>query len=297
MNALTKQEGGALALQEDELIQVLQSSLYPGAALPSIRMVLGYCKAALLDPMQKPVHIVPMRTKVGKDDRGYDKYENRDTVMPGIGLYRVQAARTGQYAGQDEPKFGPDVVMNYTHTKREWVEVAGKDKKQPRDTVTDKTLKYPEWCSVTVYRLVGGHRSAFTAAEYWIENYATAGRDSDAPNEMWAKRTRGQLAKCAEAQALRKGFPEIGSAPTAEEMEGKSMYADDVIEHHTPPPPALPQTYPAKDFDANLPTWRKAIADGKVTADSVIAKVQTKAPLTAEQQAAIRKTEDSHADA
>ena len=43
---------------------------------------------------------------------------------------------------------------------------------------------------------------------------------------MWKKRPYGQLAKCAEAQALRKAWPEIGSEPTAEEMEGK-YHADE----------------------------------------------------------------------
>ena len=62
MNALTKQEGSAVALSEDDLMKVLQGSLYPGAAPASIKMVLGYCKAAGLDPMQKPVHIVPCGT-------------------------------------------------------------------------------------------------------------------------------------------------------------------------------------------------------------------------------------------
>jgi hypothetical protein len=40
---------------------------------------------------------------------------------------------------------------------------------------------------------------------------------------MWARRVRGQIAKCAEAQALRKAFPELCSLPTAEEMEGKHL--------------------------------------------------------------------------
>ena len=33
---------------------------------------------------------------------GRDDYEWRDVVMPGIGLYRVQAARTGELAGIHE---------------------------------------------------------------------------------------------------------------------------------------------------------------------------------------------------
>jgi hypothetical protein len=63
MNALARTETTALAaMPEADLLRVLQASLYPGAAPESIKMVLGYCKAAGLDPMQKPVHIVPCGT-------------------------------------------------------------------------------------------------------------------------------------------------------------------------------------------------------------------------------------------
>jgi len=217
----------AVQQSENELIDVLCSSLYPGARRESAALVLSYCRAANIDPMLKPVHIVPMRTKTGEKDRyGNDQYEMRDTIMPGVGLYRIQAARTGQYAGQDLPEFGPTRTLAYQRKKIEWVPNLGSDKKVKREDWINEDLEYPEWCAITIYRLVGGHRAAFTAVEYWTENYATAGRDSDAPNEMWARRIRGQLAKCTEAQALRKAFPEVVAMPTADEMEGRTYDID-----------------------------------------------------------------------
>lgn len=202
-NQLATQGSSALALREEELLAVLGSSLYPGAAPASIKMVLGYCKAAGLDPMQKPVHIVPMWD--GKTR------QMRDVVMPGIGLYRTQAARNG-CAGVSEPEFGPDVT----------------------ETIGGANVTYPAWCRVTVKRRIStGEIVEFTAKEFWRENYAVKGGQdkSIAPNAMWSKRPYGQIAKCAEAQALRKAFPEIGSEPTADEMEGKVLNADEGIRH------------------------------------------------------------------
>ena len=184
---------------EAELMGVLSSSLYPGAAPESIKMVLGYCRAAGLDPMQKPVHIVPMwDSKAGR---------MRDVIMPGVGLYRTQAARTGRFAGQTEPEFGPMVS-----------EVLG-----------GQQVNYPEWARVTVKKqLDNGAIAEFTAKEYWIENYAVRGgkEKSIAPNAMWSKRPRGQIGKCAAAQALRLAFPEMGAQPTADEMEGKEFHPE-----------------------------------------------------------------------
>ncbi len=198
MNALAENKPATLALAEDELISVLRNSLYPGAQDESIRLVLSYCRVANLDPMQKPVHIVPMWDSESRS--------KKDVIMPGIGLYRIQAARTGQFAGMSEPEFGPEIS----------------------NKVGEQEISYPEWAKVTVKRaLASGVIAEFTAVEYWIENYASKGgaQKSMAPNAMWTKRTRGQLAKCAAAQALRIAFPEIGAQPTAEEMEGKSYNA------------------------------------------------------------------------
>jgi len=180
---------------DQHIWSALKNSLYTGAKDESIKMVLDYCKAAKLDPMQKPVHIVPMSVK----NAVTGKYEYKDVVMAGVGLYRIQAARSNQYAGVSEPEFGEDVTCN----------LGGAE------------ITYPKWCKVTVKKLVNNTIVEFTAKEYWLENYASK-KDELTPNTMWRKRPYGQLAKCAEAQALRKAFPEIVSQhPTAEEMEGK----------------------------------------------------------------------------
>lgn len=186
----------AIRPTDEQMVTVLQSSLYPGAASTSVHLVLEYCRAAGLDPMQKPVHIVPMWDR--------ESGRMRDVIMPGIGLYRIQAARSGSLAGVSEPEFGPDVT----------------------EVIGGQSVTYPAWCRVSVQRrLPTGEIAAFTAREFWKENYAVKGgkEKSIAPNAMWTKRPYGQIAKCAQAQALRIAFPEIGAAPTAEEMEGRAL--------------------------------------------------------------------------
>lgn len=197
MSELMKREQFNIETIDNDLYSALKNSVYPGAKDNSIAMVLSYCKSRGLDPLQKPVHIVPMFIKDAETGKG----EQRDVVMPGIGLYRIQAQRSGAYAGQTDPEFGEDV----------------------NEKLTGVEITYPKWCKIIVKKMMSnGEIVEFAAKEYWKENYATAGRDSLAPNAMWKKRPYAQLAKCTEAQALRKAFPDIlGCEPTAEEMEGK----------------------------------------------------------------------------
>ena len=62
----------------------------------SIKMVLDYCKAAKLDPMQKPVHIVPMSVKNAQTGRYEYKRRGYGGVLVYIG-YRRHVCN--QYAG------------------------------------------------------------------------------------------------------------------------------------------------------------------------------------------------------
>lgn len=215
----------SLQMDEGELLVILED-MYPGAKPETKKLVIQYCRAMNFDPLLKPVHIVPMTVKTGKvDAKGYDIKEKRDVIMPGIGQYRIQAARTGAYAGLSEPEFGPEQVT--TVKKSKWVDSGRKKSNgdvQWEKDVVDVEIKHPLWCKITVYRLVAGNRVGFTAVEYWTENAAT--NADGVPNEMWTKRAYGQLAKCCEAQALRKGFPEVGVVPTYDEMEGREVIDD-----------------------------------------------------------------------
>jgi len=226
MNAVTTRPNTstALAINEDEAIRVLQNSLYPGARPESVALVLAWCRATGRDPMKKPIHIVPMWVKDAVTGQG----AMRDVLMPGIGTYRTDAARTGLYAGKSEPEFGPDVTL----------------------TLDGVRVTVPKWCKVTVFKFVASETRPFTAMEFWQENYATAKKDTEAPNAMRRRRPYGQLAKCAESQALRMAFPdETGNTNTAEEMEGKTFEGVTLDAQSEPPQPAAPRVRDAVDAD------------------------------------------------
>lgn len=186
--------------------RALMQSVYPGATTASVFMIVDYCKARKLDPLKKVAHIVPMQVKNAQTGR----YDWRDVVMPSIAEARITASRTGRYCGQDEPVFGPEI---------DYLGVLA-----------------PQWCKVTVYKMVDGIRCAFSHTERFTEICVKANNKDDKGNiidqrvnAMWSRRPYGQLAKCAEAGALRKAFPEeLGGQYFQEEMEGRRL--DDDLE-------------------------------------------------------------------
>lgn len=209
--------------------KALVEAVYPLAKTPdSVVMALSYCKARKLDPFKKPVHIVPMWDSKKK---GYV-----ETIWPGISEVRTTAFRTGQYAGCDEAEFGPTIEKTFT----------GKVKKGDSYVEQTVTVEFPEWCRMTVYRVLGDRVCKFVGPKVkWLESYATIG-STDLPNDMWQSRPEGQIEKCAEAAALRKAFPEeLGNQLTAEEMEGRRVEGDfggaEISEPVKRQPPAPPK--------------------------------------------------------
>lgn len=250
---------------DEPMWNALKNSIFPGAQDYSILMAVDYCRARQLDIMLKPVHIVPMYV----NDKQTGQKGTRDVVMPGIGMYRIQAERAGNYAGADAVEFGPVIKKTFSDNNGNSIE-----------------FEFPEYAEMKVYKTMpNGQIVSFAAKEYWEENYATAGRDTEMPNSMWRKRPRAQLAKCVEAQCLRRGWPETGQDVTAEEMEGKQYQSS--MKTVSEPAEAIQNTqaqqsisqeskpvetgnYIADDvFAQRLAIWQSGLKDGSVTIQSI----------------------------
>jgi phage recombination protein Bet len=191
--------------------RALTDAVFPSAkTVGAVVLALSYCKRQNLDIFQRPVHIVPI----------YMNGRTMESVWPGIGLLRIIAQRQGDFAGYDDCEFGEDITETFKGTKDRWEnnQKVGVEK-------FEKTVTYPEWAQFTVYKFMNGQRIRMPGPKvYWRETYAMMGKGNECPNEMWEKRPRGQIEKCAEAAALRRAFPDVlGNEYAAEEMEGRNI--------------------------------------------------------------------------
>lgn len=201
--------------------RVLVETTFPSAkSAEAVEMAFDYCKVRGLDVFKKPVHIVPMWNSSLRREV--------ETVWAGINEIQITAARSGAWAGMDSPKWGPLITKTFE----------GERRSQNGTQHVSVEVTFPEWCEVTVYRMVQGQRCAFAEPVYWEEACSTMGKNSKLPTDMWLKRPRGQLQKVAKSASLRAAFPEEAEL-TAEEMEGKEIEAGGavIIDHEPAAPP------------------------------------------------------------
>ena len=131
-----------------------------------------------------------------KKEIHFVKYGNKTQHIVGIDGYRIMACKSGEYEGQTGVEYGKEIEY--------------------------KGEKVPEWAEIGVWRK--GAREATKARAYFKE-YAKVinGKLGD----MWKNMPRNQLAKCAEALALRKAFPDyLAGIYTSDEMDQASVKAD-----------------------------------------------------------------------
>lgn len=169
-----------------EQIDLIKDTVAKGTSDVELKFFLEVCKSTGLNPFHRQVHAV-MRNSREQDAHGKWIDTKKMVIQTAIDGYRLIAARTGQLAGID-------------------------------DTVFDtEDAEHPKRATVTVYRLIAGQRVAFTATARWSEYVQTNYKGEI--NAMWKKMPYTMLGKCAEALALRKGFPaELSGVYTNEEM-------------------------------------------------------------------------------
>lgn len=149
-------------------------------------------KSTGLDPAKREIYAIFRNTKQ-KDGT----YKPKMSIQTGIDGFRIAAERGGQFGGSREPEFVYDennkISVNYSGTQK----------------------VVPNIAKVTVYKVFKDRVLETTRTANWADFYP-----GDAQGAMWRKFPEVMLAKCAEAQALRAAFPNLGQLYLEEEMQG-----------------------------------------------------------------------------
>jgi len=221
-------------------IDLVKRTVAAGATDDEFAMFLHQARRTGLDPLARQIYCVVR----GKGERA------KAVIQTGIDGFRLVADRTGNYAGSDDPVFGPEV-------ESEW-----KDYNNKASSFTHPTI-----ATVTVRKMVHGMPCAFTASARWSEYYP-----GDIQGAMWRKMPHTMLSKCAEALALRKAFPaDLSGLYTADEM----AQAGDV-------PQAVPATASATERERNAGLFiRRTLKMDKPQFDEFKEKTGAEWPMVA----------------
>jgi phage recombination protein Bet len=160
-------------------LDLIKDMYFKGSSDDEFQMFIHVCKKTGLDPAMKQIHPV----------KRWDSKLKKETmtVQTGIDGYRLIAERTGRYAPGREP--------TYQYNDGKLISATAYVKKQTVDGT---------WHEI--------------AASAFFEEYVQRTKEGH-PTNFWQKMAHNQLAKCAEALALRKAFPgDLSGIYTKEEM-------------------------------------------------------------------------------
>jgi phage recombination protein Bet len=188
--ALVQTAAGPLAITKwgmtGEQLDLLKRTIARGVTDDEFALFMTVASRMGLDPFAKQIHAV----------KRWDNDLGREVMAIQIGIdgYRLGASRTGEDDGQEGPFWcGQDGI---------W-----------RDVWLDEGA--PLAAKVVVHRK--GRARPYVGVALWA-SYVQTKKDGS-PNAMWRRHGPGQLAKCAEALAIRKAFPaELGGTHTDDEI-------------------------------------------------------------------------------
>lgn len=201
-----------LARQEwerEENLKLIRNTVAPGLSEPEFQLFCHVARVRHLDPLQRQIHAVKRRSwnpDIG--ERG--GFEEKMTIQTGIDGFRAIANRTGLYMPSD---------------KLPLVEGAGTE-----------NLRVTVW--VKKFHPASNQWHEFGATAYYREFVQTKKGDGGkrVAVAMWEKMPVGQTEKCAEAKALRRGWPE----------ELGQLYADEEMQQADTPTVLPPESGPKK---------------------------------------------------
>lgn len=212
MNAIVPQSQSRqlITFQEDE-IDLIKSTICVGATDVELKLFLHQCQRTGLDPLARQAFAI----------KRWDSTQNKEVmaIQTSIDGFRLIAERTKKYAGQQPPQWcGEDGVW-----KDVWL--SDNDPAAARIAVLRSDFKEP---------CVGVAR---------FKSYAQRKRDGSL-TKMWLEKSDIMIAKCAEALALRKAFPqELSGLYTDDEIAAETI--DGPIVPMPPSPPPAPSAPPA----------------------------------------------------
>lgn len=188
-----------MRIEADQQLEVIRKIVAPkGTTDAELKLFLMYCQRTGLDPIGRQIWFSERRAK---DPQTGQWIVTRvpETTIDG---FRITAERSGEYQGQTAPQWcGADGVW-----RDAWLEAGP-----------------PAAARVGIWR--DKFREPLYAVALYRE-YVQLKSDGTT-TQMWQKMPAGQLAKCAEALALRKSFPrDLSGLYAREEMEQATTAAD-----------------------------------------------------------------------